>query len=1168
MGKPFKRLKQLLQHFFHNTILPDIAVLSFCLLLLGITWGVTYWQMENDRASTIDNVIQNNDKFSRAFEEHVRRIMKTNQQYLNMLKREFEATQEVSPALQRLLTQIALDPVLVQATVVNSQGQIIASILPYTPGISMAEVPHFRVHSASDIWEVYIGQPYMDPVSNKRFVHMSRRLNSRDGSFAGVVTVAIDPGYFTKFYQDMDFDEKYVVRLVGMDGIVCASNTDSEIGNSIFYDPLFSELASHSDGFYRLQGEPLNRTVLMSYRTMYDHPFVNQFGIVEETLLPLYQRRISYSSAAFGISLFVLLYAVRLIRSARRLRLSEANVQASYEELSAIHEELIATEEEVRVQYDELVTANRKLAVQEMELTERDEQLQRSCDDLTAANEELTASEEELRVQYTLLLQMNEQVERQNTILSLLQDTAFSLLNKLDMEQLLQLIVSRAAEMVGAVDAFIGLPVPDGSSLGVKVGIGIYGGEVISLPICWDLVGKVYVDGKAQVVEEYFEEGRASIPFAAKIYSIFAAPLRAKHKVAGVFGVSFRVPERKFDEDQVILLERFAELASLALENAALHTELQDELEKRSKSETTLNEILNATNDAIIINEPATGGILWTNPRAAEMFGYSEEELKQLGAVAISSGDNLEAAKSAMRKAISEGPQFYERDTCDKAGRRIVVEISAKRAVIDGKVLCLTMMRDITHRKQMEREIEQIQGEKQAVFDAIPDEMVVFDHAGQLLVYHKPYGNAAKFIEPEANSIGRNVVEVLPEKVAHSFLSYIQQTNETGVTQIYEYTRSSSGHARHWDVRFLKVAANKVLAMLRDMTAIRRSEERVQFLSLHDSLTGVYNRTHFEAEMLKMVWRENGGVAILVCDVDGLKLINDTLGHRAGDDVLRVVASTLRSVLNSTGDIVARIGGDEFALILYDPRKEQIEARVDQIRQHIISHNLENPQLPVSLSVGWAADYENCKTAEELFKQADHDMYRQKMHQGQSVRSAIVATMMKALEERDYITEGHAKRLQKRVEGLGQKLELSRGQIADLRLFAKFHDIGKVGIPDSVLNKPGKLDEEEVIIMRRHCEIGFRIAQASPDLNPIAECILKHQEWWDGKGYPLGISGPEIPLACRILALADAYDAMTSDRPYRKALSHNEALAEIERCAGSQFDPSLALLFVEMLRDE
>ncbi|WP_245867411.1 Cyclic di-GMP phosphodiesterase [Sporomusa silvacetica DSM 10669] len=139
--------------------------------------------------------------------------------------------------------------------------------------------------------------------------------------------------------------------------------------------------------------------------------------------------------------------------------------------------------------------------------------------------------------------------------------------------------------------------------------------------------------------------------------------------------------------------------------------------------------------------------------------------------------------------------------------------------------------------------------------------------------------------------------------------------------------------------------------------------------------------------------------------------------------------------------------------------------------------------------------------------------------------------------------------------------------MTDLKLLAQFHDIGKVGIPDKILFKPGTLTPEKFNEMQRHSEIGFRIAQSSPDLNLIADYILKHHEWWDGSGYPMGLSGENIPLECRILSIADAYDAMTSDRPYRKALVHKHAIDELRRFAGIQFDPELVENFITLVEE-
>ena len=192
-------------------------------------------------------------------------------------------------------------------------------------------------------------------------------------------------------------------------------------------------------------------------------------------------------------------------------------------------------------------------------------------------------------------------------------------------------------------------------------------------------------------------------------------------------------------------------------------------------------------------------------------------------------------------------------------------------------------------------------------------------------------------------------------------------------------------------------------------------------------------------------------------------------------------------------------------------------------------------------------------------------MYREKLHRSRSARSAIVKTLMKALEERDYITGGHGDRLQNLVEDLARSMDLTERNIADLRLLAQFHDIGKVGIPDRILFKKGPLTSEEWLEMQRHSEIGHRIALSAPELAPVAEWILKHHEHWDGSGYPLGLKGEEIPMECRILAIADAYDAMVSDRPYKQAVSHDKAIAELKRCSGTQFDPKLLMVFIDVL---
>jgi diguanylate cyclase (GGDEF)-like protein len=342
------------------------------------------------------------------------------------------------------------------------------------------------------------------------------------------------------------------------------------------------------------------------------------------------------------------------------------------------------------------------------------------------------------------------------------------------------------------------------------------------------------------------------------------------------------------------------------------------------------------------------------------------------------------------------------------------------------------------------------------------------------------------------------------------------------------------------------------------------AEEKMRYLSMHDSLTGLYNRTFFEEEMKRLDEEKLTNMGLIMCDVDGLKLINDSMGHDKGDSLLISTANMIKSCVRPS-DIVARVGGDEFAILLSNATQEILENNYQKLQEHAFSLDGSLSEFPLSLSIGFALRTDTKTNLNKLYVEADNNMYREKLYRSQSTRSAIVQTLMKALEARDFITEGHAERLQIMVADLGAALGLPGKTILDLRLLAQFHDIGKVGLRDRILFKPGPLNDDEKLEMQRHSEIGHRIALSSPDLMHIADWVLKHHEWWNGEGYPLGLKEDQIPLECRILAIADAYDAMTSDRPYRKAMSHEAAIAELKKCAGMQFDPELVEQFTSVL---
>lgn len=479
--------------------------------------------------------------------------------------------------------------------------------------------------------------------------------------------------------------------------------------------------------------------------------------------------------------------------------------------------------------------------------------------------------------------------------------------------------------------------------------------------------------------------------------------------------------------------------------------------------------------------------------------------------------------------------------------------------------------RDITELKRAEEELSFQKASFEQLFENSPQGIVMLDTSHKIVIANNGFKRLFQYSIDEI--VGRNIDDLLvPEGLQSEAASVPDAVLSGNTVQMESVRRRKDGSLVEVSIMAYPILVDRnrvgIYVIYRDISERKQAEERLKYLNLHDPLTGLYNRVYFEEEMHRLERDRYAPVGVIVCDVDGLKFVNDTLGHTIGDKLLQAVADVLRQSSRTSSDMVARIGGDEFAVLFPNVSESTVQNVVERIRNAIAVYNEVHPELPLSMSTGFAVGSDDPTSIEDLFKEADNNMCREKLHRRRSARSAIVQTLMKALEARDFITEGHADRLQDLVSDLARAIGLPISRLADLRLLAQFHDIGKVGIPDGTLFKPSPLTPEERAQMQRHSEIGHRIALSSPDLTPIADWILKHHEWWNGRGYPLGLKGEEIPLECRILAIADAYDAMTNDRPYRKAMSKTAALEELRRCAGSQFDPELTQVFVQLLSND
>lgn len=351
-----------------------------------------------------------------------------------------------------------------------------------------------------------------------------------------------------------------------------------------------------------------------------------------------------------------------------------------------------------------------------------------------------------------------------------------------------------------------------------------------------------------------------------------------------------------------------------------------------------------------------------------------------------------------------------------------------------------------------------------------------------------------------------------------------------------------------------------VVIVLRDVTEKRAEQRQIEFLSYNDVLTGLYNRRYIEDTMKRIDMPENLPLAVFSIDVNGLKLTNDAFGHEMGDQLLKTVAGILKMVCGSE-HIIGRMGGDEFCILMKRTDDELAANFKEKILKEI--SNLKLYPVVVSLAIGYANKYainEEIKLVQTL---ADNRMYQDKIKYGKIMRNQTIQMALQNLNLNYEHEQVHAERVSDYCESIAKAMNFSEKEIKDIKTVGIIHDIGKIMVPPQVINKPDKLTDEELYLVRRHPEIGYQMLKMVEDYAHLAENILYHHERWDGNGYPVGIKGEKIPLISRIIAVADAYEAMTGTRPYKKTRSKEEAVEELIKNAGTQFDPEIVKIFVE-----
>ncbi|MFA6506732.1 MAG: HD domain-containing phosphohydrolase [Treponemataceae bacterium] len=360
-------------------------------------------------------------------------------------------------------------------------------------------------------------------------------------------------------------------------------------------------------------------------------------------------------------------------------------------------------------------------------------------------------------------------------------------------------------------------------------------------------------------------------------------------------------------------------------------------------------------------------------------------------------------------------------------------------------------------------------------------------------------------------------------------------------------------------------AVTGAVLVFRDYTERKEKLREIEYLSFHDQLTGLYNRRFFEEELKRLDTGRNLPFSIMLADINGLKTINDAFGHQYGDTLIQSVAEAFKSTCRAD-DIISRTGGDEFVILLPRTEREYADKLSDRVKRSIETRTVMN--IGISISIGCATKTAENQPAKEVMKRAEDAMYQKKIFNHSSKRSAVIKSILNTLLIKSPREDAHSKRVSVICEAFARAYNLSDDETKELGIAGELHDIGKIAVDEVILNKPGSLSESELDQIRRHPETGYRILGTSSEFYKIAEFVHAHHERWDGKGYPKGLKGNDIHWKARIISIADSYDAMTCERPYRNPFSGIEALEEIKKHAGTQFDPDLVKIFVDQIAEK